>query len=442
MECMAGSHSARFSLVAMLAVLLSAGGIAYMASVSYPDELGIVDARRRKHQERAEQIGRGIIEAVVRDVGASEARETTPDGAYFVVRVTGEVLHPTLSPFRSQAESTLEGLLPQRGFQARQRNLERARRIEAQVCGETEPCEASLPKLRQAAALYELAEKANDTGAEALLGLARLHRIAGQGDLAASRYRELRARFGARMNEAGLPYVLLAEIGLAEISKTAGPGLSLLRSILNSSYNAPSALLEVVAEKAITSLDSLPLTGDERGEREALRATMQRVQRSTALGMRLAPRGIELSSTATDTAKGLVAPWDARSTLVYQRGADGRVFGRVLTESEVRSLAVAEGRRLGLHSSLRVTVQNLRSPSVQAESAQQRAQTSLGPLWPHLSLVLWQAGEESDAMGDIAEARRRHRAITGGLIAVLVLGLLATIRGAARERELARLKSD
>jgi signal transduction histidine kinase len=45
-------------------------------------------------------------------------------------------------------------------------------------------------------------------------------------------------------------------------------------------------------------------------------------------------------------------------------------------------------------------------------------------------------------MQDIAKARRRHQAITGGLVLVLVLGLFATIRGAARERELARLKSD
>jgi signal transduction histidine kinase len=37
---------------------------------------------------------------------------------------------------------------------------------------------------------------------------------------------------------------------------------------------------------------------------------------------------------------------------------------------------------------------------------------------------------------------RRHLAITGGLMLLLVIGLLATIRGAARERELARLKSE
>jgi two-component system, OmpR family, phosphate regulon sensor histidine kinase PhoR len=42
----------------------------------------------------------------------------------------------------------------------------------------------------------------------------------------------------------------------------------------------------------------------------------------------------------------------------------------------------------------------------------------------------------------VRQRSRRHLALTGGLVAVLVLGLFATIRGAARERELARLKSD
>jgi signal transduction histidine kinase len=60
----------------------------------------------------------------------------------------------------------------------------------------------------------------------------------------------------------------------------------------------------------------------------------------------------------------------------------------------------------------------------------------------HLALVLEDLGNVTDGMQDIAKARRRHQAITGGLVLVLVLGLFATIRGAARERELARLKSD
>jgi signal transduction histidine kinase len=68
---------------------------------------------------------------------------------------------------------------------------------------------------------------------------------------------------------------------------------------------------------------------------------------------------------------------------------------------------------------------------------------SLAPLLPHLGLVLVQDRSRPDPVAEVVRKRgRRHLALTGGLVAVLVLGLFATIRGAARERELARLKSD
>lgn len=439
---MSSRHSARFSLVAMLAVLLSAGGIAYMASVSYPDELGIVDARRRQHQEKAEQIGRSVLAAIVAEVrGAAEAGPT--GGAHFVVSAQGSVLVPSLEPLRNTEESILEGLLPLRGFQSRQRNLERARELEDRACP-GQPCTPGSPRLRQSAALYEGIEKYSDTGAEALLGLARLHRIAGQSDLAASRYRELIARFGERANDAGLPYVLLAEIGLSEVGKTAGPTLKLLRSILGAQYDAPNALLEIAAEEALRVLDGFDVAGDQMAEREALRRDMREMQKRTALALRIASRGSELAASATLSAKGVVAPWQPESTLVYQKGPDNLIYGLVLSEAQLRSRAQARARGFGLHSSLRVGIENLQHPEEEGKgnADARRAQFSLGPLWPHLALVLWQEGEGTDGMGDIAEARRRHRAITGGLIAVLVLGLFATIRGAARERELARLKSD
>lgn len=439
---MSSGHSARFSLVAMLAVLLSAGGIAYMASVSYPDELGIVDARRRQHQQKAEQIGRSVQAAIVEEVRAV-ALSDPGEGAHFVVNARGDVVVPSLEPLRSQEESILEGLLPQRGFQARERNLERARDLEARACPGQE-CTSGSPKLRQAATLYEGIEKYSDTGAEALLGLARLHRMAGQQDLAASRYRQLVARFGERVNDAGLPYALLAEIGLSEVSKTAGPTLGLLREILSAHYNAPNALLEIASQQALESLDGLSLRDDQRAEREALRRQMRNIREQTALAMLLSSRGAELAASATPVVKAVVAPWQVESSLVFQKGPDGQIYGLVFSEDQLRNRAISEARRFGLHSALRVDVENLQRAG-QSEGGKEdarRAQISLGPLWPHLAIVLWQEGEGSDGMGDIAEARRRHRAITGGLIAVLVLGLFATIRGAARERELARLKSD
>ncbi|MCP4448806.1 MAG: HAMP domain-containing histidine kinase [Myxococcales bacterium] len=442
---MGSGHSARFSLVAILAVLLSAGGIAYMASISYPDELGIVDAQRRQHQEKAEQIGQGVQEAVVAELQATIPVDERRDfGAYFKVSGRGEVLVPSLEPLRSREESTLEGLLPLRGFRSRQRSLERARGLESQACRGAEQCTAGSPRLRAAATLYESIEEYSDTGAEALLGLARVHRMAAQSDLAASRYRELSSRFRGRVNDADLPYVLLADIGLSEVGQTATTTLMVLRNILNAEYNAPNALLEIAAEQALETLESLGLSGNEASEHAALRRRMQRIQGQTALAMQLASRGVELAAGATVAAKSVVAPWNPTETLIFRRTDEGLVYGMVLSESELQARAASEARGLGLHASLFVRVENLQLASEGKGDADRsrRAQVSLGPLWPHLALVLWQEGASRDGMGDIAEARRRHRAITGSLVAVLVLGLLATVRGAARERELARLKSD
>ncbi len=442
---MGSGRSAGYGLIAILAVLLSAGGIAYMASVSYPDELGIVDARRRQHQEKAMQIALSLRQGVADELGAAiEAPFDHGVGTYFMLGNDGEVLAPSPTPLRNSQESMEPGLLPERGFQVRQRNLRRAQALEETVCQGEQPCSPDPVRLRSVTSLYEALEMFSDTGAEALLGLARLHRLASQSDLAASRYRQLAERFDKRANDVGVPYVLLADIGLSGVSQSAGATLSLLRKILSAQYNAPNALLEVAATQAIDSLGRMSLLGAEQGEYQSLRHTMELISQRTLLANRLSTRGPELAASGAGTIKSLVAPWDGVSTLLYKKAADGNVFGIVRTEGELQERAISLAGVLGLHEALRVRIENLQTAHESESPAKKhrRAKVSLAPWWPHLALTLWQEGTGSDGMGDIAEARRRHRAITGGLVAVLVLGLFATIRGAARERELARLKSD
>jgi len=265
--------------------------------------------------------------------------------------------------------------------------------------------------------------------------------MSGLPDLAATRYRQLSERFGGRSNDAGLPYALLADIGLAEVSTLADASLVLLRNILSPRYNAPNALLEVVASQAIERLGIATLTVAQKTELAGMRQSLQSLAASTLLAKRLSTRGQELASAASDVAQSFVAPWQSQTSLIYKRSGDGKIYGVVRTEADLQERAAMVASQLGLDFSLRARVVNLQVAD-EVRPPERRAQISLGPLWPHLSLVLMQTGSGSSGMGDIAEARRRHRGITGGLVAVLVLGLLATIRGVARERELARLKSD
>jgi signal transduction histidine kinase len=70
-------------------------------------------------------------------------------------------------------------------------------------------------------------------------------------------------------------------------------------------------------------------------------------------------------------------------------------------------------------------------------------QVQLGAELPHLSLALVNPVVDPDPLDEVIRERsRRHVLFTSALAIALGLGILATIRGAARARELAQLKSD
>ena len=209
-----------------------------MASVSYPDELGIVDARVRETQERALQIAAGMQKHLRAQLTRSAKQDVavrvagSSEDPLFILNTDGRLVVPSIEPLAKGARGELEGLLPTRGFQARQRSLLRARELEAGDAG----------KQNKAAAIYASISEFADSGAEALLGLARLHRGKDEDDLAASRYREIADRFGNLVNDAGLPYLLLADIGRSEVSQNAPAAFALLRKLIGRGYRAPNAL--------------------------------------------------------------------------------------------------------------------------------------------------------------------------------------------------------
>ncbi|MCA9677501.1 MAG: HAMP domain-containing histidine kinase, partial [Myxococcales bacterium] len=76
------------------------------------------------------------------------------------------------------------------------------------------------------------------------------------------------------------------------------------------------------------------------------------------------------------------------------------------------------------------------------DSLRTLASAPLGASMPHLILAIVHDRDLPDPLDDVIGSRsRRHLLLSGGLGVLLAIGLLATIRAAARERELARLQS-
>lgn len=443
---MASPRGTLFGIIAVTAMLVSAGGIAYMSSVSYPDELGIVDARAQEHHERARELADSVLEVVegiVSQATALSTQEMEPlrsEYRYFVIGADGELLYPYSEPLRQQTNTSEPGPLPERGFQSRQRALERARSLELGACETAEDCLASPAQRKLAMSIYEELQEFADAGAEALLGLARLHRADNEMQLAGHRYRDLRERFGERINEADIPYGLLADVGIAEVEATAAASLLLLRALIDRQYDAPGALLAVAAQRALSAMDEFDRSQNQNQELEELSRALTAVLAETVFARRLQGTLKELVWIAGPESRSMGSPWDHQQNLVVRRLADGRVLGVMLHTDLLRSFALQAAERAALHSALHVIVESTGGELGSDDDI--RARIGLGPILPQLSLALAGNGKATDAMADIAEARRRHRAITGGLVAILVVALFATIRGAARERELARLKSD
>lgn len=417
-----------------------------MSSISYPDELGIIDARLRKHQERAVEIAdrlRGQIRDILEYQESLSVTQLAGHREHFSFAIDAEagVVFPLSEPLRAGLGAAQEGVVPEKGFQSRQRALDRARTLEHGACGpDPEHCDPNSAAHRTAATIYDGLSSFSDTGAEALLGLARIHRRAGDIELAAPRYLQLAQRFGDRVNDSDIPYRLLADIGLSELAVSPEASFSLLRGLVGQRYEAPNALLEVAAYSAVEALQNMPLEPAELGELASLEKGLALAQGDSVFARRLNARAQELVRSAGSRARSMVVPWDPTANLVYRTTAEGGVRGYLLREKELQEMAQKASANMGLHEGLIVRVQAMQEGAV--ASTGRKARVSLGPLLPHLALLLWDQEKSGDGFADIAEARRRHRAITGGLVVVLVLGLWATIRGAARERELARLKSD
>ena len=447
-------------------VLASAVGIAYLGAVSYLADRGMVAAKAEEHAELARRVAGALTGELLLSLdatGAAFGEGTEPAAApplealagahpaavqpFFLDR-DGRLLHPAPDTGGGALDSAPDQefmALLSRGVRVdprRAAQLEAARRKEIGICRlEDGPCRPSTRDLWEVRRAYASLARHRDTGPEALLGLARLERAADRPTQAATTYRELERRFGDRADDDGLPYAILAALGLAEVSGETEPLLVSLRRVVAGELALPRAAHAFLVDHLRATLRERELADEERSELEALDRHLQAARDAGRLAERLTDDLVALARTADREPRGRPAFGAPGRTLLYRQLPSGGVAGLALERADLDRLAErvtpAREREAGIRG---VVLAVGESPAARVRSL---GSASLGPLLPHLSLVLVQDRSRPDPVTEVVRERgRRHLALTGGLVAVLVLGLFATVRGAARERELARLKSD
>jgi signal transduction histidine kinase len=467
----AGSRRALVGVLSIAAVLLPAAGIAYLGAVSYREERGLVAARLDEQARAAQQVAAAVEDEIahaldrVADTLASgnpAAREALrrdlPLAAFPFHLSGGKLRFPAEEPLRAPPSgddlllSRAPGLCPERGFDtcaqvaraaARRAGQLASARSKELLCGAREdPCGPGARPLIEARRAYANLARYEDTGPEAVLGLARIAQRIGDTGEAIKQYKALDKRFGARYDADGVSYRLLAELGTAEAAGEPEALLGVYRRLLARSFRAPSRILDLVAERLGAAVSALSTTPAQQSELGALNRRLSDVRAEARFAAAIAAEVDEMARAAGAQARGRPALAAAHRTLIYRRAPSGDVFGLVVDEAMLERVAAGVDVAIDdLAPGARTIVERLGARS--DDTLRTLARTGFGPVLPHLSLAIANPRALPDPLDEIIESRgRRHMAITGGLVALLLIGILATVRGAARERELARLKSD
>jgi two-component system phosphate regulon sensor histidine kinase PhoR len=449
---------ARIWILSVAAVLLPAAGIAYLGAQAYGGERGAVAQRIGHQQAAARELAAWLEAELARTLAAVEAAPDTPaDGlATFRFRIDGdgELVVPDPTPFGAVTDPEISGPTSapcgDRGLEAcireartqeqRSRQLVRARVDEVAPCGEPSRVTTTCASMRgEARRLYGALAAFDDTGPDALLGLARLARAAGDKPAARAALDALAARFADRDVD-GAPVALLAALGTAELDDDPTALLAVYRWVLVGVYPASAAALDAALARIGDGLDRRPLDPGQAELRATLDAEQDAARRAARVAAGLAPDVDEVFRAAGAEPHGRIAARAAERTLVFRRAADGGVVG-VAVDAAMLQAALPAPALDGIAPAARALVLPVgRAPAATLRSL---AQVPIGAALPHLTLAVVNLTTDPDPLDDVIRGRaRRHVVLTTGLALVLVVGLLATIRGAARERELSRLKSD
>jgi signal transduction histidine kinase len=449
------SRRAWIYVLSLAALVVPAGGIAYLGAVSYRNERGAVSAQNeRQHQAAlgiAGRISRAIqdaLDATEREVVAG-GRPAAPLARYWFWIDRGQLRVPRAAPPAGELGGGLE-----RSAGCAWGSLEdcvqelvtrQARIVRLHAAERAEAVGSWQDARRQYAALAAF----DDTGPSALLGLARVAARVGDGR-AAGALDELDHRFGER-GFGAVP----ARVVAAALRAAGPPGpvagvrgidavLGVADDVLADRYDlAPVIRLGVVA--ALRARLPAALSEAQARRLAALDARASELRDEARAAAGLAPDVAEMARTATPAWRGRAAMREPARTLVYRRRSDGGVIGFAVDPVMLEAVALAgagevdELASLASHARPYVVLPGT-SPGPELRTLHQ---IPLGAAAPHLGVAIVNPASDPDPLDAVIRERsRRHVIYTSALAIALGLGLLTMIRGAVRARELAQLKSD
>jgi signal transduction histidine kinase len=448
------SRRAWIYILSVLALLVPAGGIAYLGAVSYRDERGALSAQH----ERQRQAALGVVHRIERAIedaldtveratqGAGDGRSLgglarhwywiDADGRMRVPRAIPDAAVDSAGALDRGAPCTSAARLEDcvRELSTRQSRVARLHAAQRAEACTGASCTASLADARRA---YLQLAAFDDTGPDALLGLARVLHRSGD-DRGADRALD---DIDRRFPDGAFDHVPARIVTSVMRAERVGPAalLDVAEAIVAGRYAVdPVVGLGVVTRLRARLAGELPAALTARLAALDESVADLRIQARAAQG--LADDKDEILRSAGAKWRGRQATHQPGRTLIYRRRADGGVIGIAV---DAGMLEEAAG-----HDSADDVARNVRPIVLQSGAkppADVRAleQLQFGEELPHLALVLANPISDPDPNDEIVRQRsKRHVALTSVLALALGLGLLATIRGAARARELAQLKSD
>ncbi len=436
-------------VLSVAALLVPAGGIAYLGAVSYRDDRGAVRALQERQQQTAQavavRIGTAIEEALDEVDRATTIDASTTIGAplgkhWFWIDADQRLRVPRAAPASVELGSGLDRVVGCASARledcVRELSTRQARigRLHAALRAEVNGNATEARRLYTALAAFD------DTGPSALIGLARAHRALGDPARANQALADLERRFAERTIES-MPVRLVVATLRAE---AAGPDalLAVAEDVLGGRYALDAIFRVGVLTRLRDRLDrsARSLSPEQARRRAELDENVAAMRNEARAAAGLLDDVAEIARTAAATSRGRAAFREPARTLVYRRRPDGGVIGIAVDAPTLEAAAAWTPEDTVARGAHPLVLPAGASPRPDLRTI---SQVPLGTALPHLSLAIVNPKADPDPLDEVIRKRsRRHVIYTSTLALALGLGILATIRAAVRARELAQLKSD